>query len=317
MFEKIIEKLNKAESVGIAVHINPDGDALGSAFSLKNVLESMNKTANVYFCGGVESCLKEIFGIDEDYVQDLKIFKESDMLIALDCADLKRLGKWSEIFDMHSNTAAVDHHITHIEYADDTVVQEISSTCELIYEMYKEMGIKLSLKAAEYLYIGIMTDTGSFKYSSADGNTHRAAAELIDMGVDFAGLSKRIFDTKSKGYFSLYAYAINSLKFSKDGKIAILRLSENDFERFGTSESEASAIVALPSKTEGVKAGVYIRDRGSECKVSLRSSGDVDVARIAAEFGGGGHVCAAGYSVSPAEIDENTKSLIKRINEQL
>ena len=68
MFEKIIEKLNKAESVGIAVHINPDGDALGSAFSLKNVLESMNKTANVYFCGGVESCLKEIFGIDEDYV---------------------------------------------------------------------------------------------------------------------------------------------------------------------------------------------------------------------------------------------------------
>ena len=75
--------------------------------------------------------------------------------------------------------------------------------------------------------------------------------------------------------------------------------------------------MALPSKTEGVKAGVYIRDRGSECKVSLRSSGDVDVARIAAEFGGGGHVCAAGYSVSPAEIDENTKSLIKRINEQL
>ena len=161
------------------------------------------------------------------------------------------------------------------------------------------MGVKLSLKAAEYLYIGIMTDTGSFKYSSANGNTHRAAAELIDMGVDFAGLSKRVFDTKSKGYFSLYAYAINSLKFSKDGKIAILRLSENDFERFGTSEAEASAIVALPSKTEGVKAGIYIRDRGSECKVSLRSSGDVDVARIAAEFGGGGHVCGAASRCSP------------------
>lgn len=316
MFEKIIEKLNRAERVGVVVHVNPDGDALGSAFSLKNVLESMNKKASVYFCGGVESCLNEIFGTGKEYVQDPADLKNSDMLIALDCADLKRLGKWSEIFDSHPNTAAIDHHITHIKYANDTVVKEISSTCELIYGMYKEMGAELSLKAAEYLYIGIMTDTGSFKYSSADGNTHRMAAELIDMGVDFAGLSKRIFDTKTKGYFSLYAYAINSLKFFKNGQIAVLKLCEKDFERFETTEAEA-AVVSLPNKIEGVKAGVYVRDRGTECKVSLRSSGNVDVARIAAQFGGGGHVCAAGYSISPDDADENMNLLINRICEQL
>lgn len=317
MFEKIIEKLDKSERVGIVVHVNPDGDALGSAFSLKNVLESMNKDADVYFCGSVESCLNEIFEIDESRVMDSKRLAESDMVIALDCADLKRLGDWGEIFAEHRNTAAIDHHITHVEYADVTVVQEISSTCELIYGMYKEMGIKLSLKAAEYLYIGIITDTGSFKYSSADGSTHRVAAELIDVGVDFAGLSKRIFDTKTKAYFSLFAYAINSLAFHKSGRIAVLRLSEKDFKRFKTSEAEASAVVSLPSKVEGVKVGVYVRDRGTECKVSLRSSGDIDVAAIASQFGGGGHICAAGYSVLPTDADKNIELLINRIGEQL
>lgn len=317
MFEKIIEKLNNARRVGIVVHVNPDGDALGSAFSLKNVLKAMNKTAEVYYCGSVESCLEEIFGIDGDGIQDPKEFKNSDMLIALDCADLKRLGRWGEYFAEHPNTAAIDHHITHVEYAEDTVEREISSTCELIYMMYKEMGAAISAEMAEYLYVGIMTDTGSFKYSSADGNTHRAAAELIDMGVDFAGLSKRVFDTKSKGYFSLYAYAINSLKFYKDGQIAVLRLSEKDFERFGTSEAEATSVVSLPGKIEGVKMGVYVRDRGKECKVSLRSSGDIDVARLAAGFGGGGHVCAAGYSVLPQDADKSIGLLINRACEQL
>lgn len=318
MFEEITEKLKNGHSIGIFVHINPDGDALGSAFSLKEVLKDMGKTADVFYCGSVEPCLKKIFSLDNNSDNDLDIKSDNyDLLVALDCADINRLGEYKDYFAEHNNTAAIDHHITHVPYAQSTVVKEISSTCELIYDMYKEMRADISLTAAEYLYVGIMTDTGSFKFSCADGDTHRAAAELIDMGVDFAGLSKLIFDTKSKEYLQLYAYAINNTKFYLGGKAAVLRLSEDDFKRFGISEAAASAIVSVPGQIEGVKLGVYVRDRQGECKVSLRSSGEVNVSELACRFGGGGHICAAGYSVSAKDADSNIKELISIVSESV
>lgn len=319
MFEDITAKLNNAESVGIFVHVNPDGDALGSAFSLKNVLMGEGKNADVYYDGETEPCLKEIFGIrpESDKGGRIALKNEHDLLIALDCADLNRLGVYAEIFSNHKNTAAIDHHITHVKYAESAVVQEISSTCELIFKMYKEMKAEITVKTAEYLYTGIATDTGSFKFSSVNGDTHRAVAELIDMGVDFAALSKRIFDTKSKEYFKLYAYAVNSMEFYCGGAVAVLKLSEDDFKRFGITEASASAVVSVPGRVEGVKLGVYVRSRRNECKVSLRSSGEVDVARLAVGFGGGGHKCAAGYSVEPDYVEENLKMLIDKAEAEL
>lgn len=318
MFEDITEKLRNGHNIGIFVHINPDGDALGSAFSLKEVLKGMGKTADVFYSGSVEPCLKKIFPLDNKCENNLDIeLSDYDLLVALDCADIKRLGEYKDYFVGHNNTAAIDHHITHVPYAQSTAVKDISSTCELIFNMYKEMQTDISLKAAEYLYVGIMTDTGSFKFSCADGDTHRVAAELIDMGVDFAGLAKQIFDTKSKEYLRLYAYAINNTKFYLDGKVAVLRLSEDDFKRFGLSEAAASAIVSVPGQIEGVKLGVYIRDRQGECKVSLRSSGEVNVSELACRFGGGGHICAAGYSVSAEDADSNIQELISIVSESL
>ena len=190
MFENIIQKIKKANHVGIFTHINPDGDAMGSAFSLKAVLEDMGKTAEVFYSGAVEPCLLElVVGASES----AETVDECDLLIALDCAAADRLGVWSDAFLCHKNTAAIDHHITHIEFAGDTVVGDISSTCELMYALYREMGIEISLSAATNLYIGMATDTGNFKFSSVTGDTHRAVAELIDAGVDFPEISKKLF----------------------------------------------------------------------------------------------------------------------------
>lgn len=315
MFEKIIDKLNKAECVGIFTHTNPDGDALGSAYSLKNVLESMGKKADVFLCGGVEPCVFELVSGKE--VPEFSA-EECDMLIALDCADLGRLGPWSGFFAEHKNTAAIDHHITHKKFADETVVGDISSTCELMYGMYKEMGVNLSLRAATDLYIGIATDTGNFKYSSVTGDTHRVAAELIEMGVSFADVSKKIFDTVSKEYLALKSRAIDALEFYCGGKVAVLSLSSKDFEECGIDEASAAAIVTLPSSISGVEVGVYIRQRGDEeYKVSLRSVKCVDVAELASVFGGGGHIRAAGYSIKTDDVREELKKLIAEAEKRL
>lgn len=315
MFEKIIEKFREAKCVGIFTHINPDGDALGSSYSLKSVLKDMGKRAEVYICGTIEPCIFELVKANKNPEFSAN---ECDMLIALDSADLERLGEWSDLFKNHKNTAAIDHHVTHREFAEVTVVDEISSTCEMMYRLYKEMNIKPSLEAMSDLYIGIATDTGNFKYSSVTGNTHRVAAELIEAGVSFADISKKIFDTVSKEYLKLKNRAINSLRFYCDGKIAVLSLSNKDFEDCGIDEAAASPIVTLPSSILGVEVGVYIRQRDeNEYKVSLRSVNYVDVAALASVFGGGGHIRAAGYSVKSDMLDENIKRLIKEVEKQL
>lgn len=315
MFENIISKINAANTVGIFTHINPDGDALGSSYSLKEVLKNMGKCAEVFWCGGAEKsvmeCTKAEISCEED-------FSGFDLLLSVDSADISRLGKFGEGFLKHNNTAAIDHHITHASYAKETIVVDTASCCEIMYKLYIEMGVKITLEIATKLYVGIVTDTGNFKYAGVTGETHRVAADLIEKGVNFSGISKKLFDTVGREYLELKKRAINSLKFYADGKIAILNLKNSDFEEAGIDEIDASGIVTLPCSIEGVEVGVYVRRRKEgECKVSLRSVSYVDVSEIACGFGGGGHIRAAGYSVSPDKAEENIQKLIAEIEKEL
>lgn len=315
MFEGIIEKLKKAEHIGIFTHINPDGDAMGSAYSLKAAAEEMGKSADVFYCGESEKCLLELVKGASASCEEMS---GCDFLIALDCAASDRLGKWSEVFLKHKNTAAIDHHKTHIEFAGETVVGDVSSTCELMYDFYRELGIELSHLLTTNLYIGMATDTGNFKFSSVTGKTHRIAADLIDAGVDFAKISKRLFDTVSKEYLDIEMRAIKGMRYYLENRVAILRLEKQDFIDSGITETEASALVSLPVSIEGVEVGVYIRPRTDEgYKVSLRSVNVVDVSQIAASFGGGGHVRAAAYTVDFDKIDEGIACLVDKISEQM
>lgn len=315
MFEKIIEMINSAGRIGLFAHINPDGDALGSMYSLKNVLHSMGKRGEVFMCGNAETSISELI-CDGDAAKCAP--EDCDMLIALDSSDIDRLGIWKDAFAAHPNTAAIDHHITHIKYAKEEAVEDISSNCELLYKMYKQMGAEISEKTATDLYIGIATDTGSFKYSSVTADTHRTAAELIEKGAEFDYVSKRIFDTHTREYLDILQLAISRLKFFQSGRIAYLYLDSEDFKRCGIEEADANAVVSLPGSVYGVEASVYIRRRGeNEYKVSLRSSGKVDVAEIALGFGGGGHVRAAGFSLDRVNFNDNIDKLILKISEQL
>ncbi len=315
MFKKIIEKLNNAKSVGIFTHINPDGDAMGSAYSLKLVLERMGARADVFYSGEAEPVLLELVHSAEDVPSKSGNY---DLLVALDCAASERLGKWEEYFLAHKNTVAIDHHITHISFAEEEVVCDISSTCELMRRLYGDMGAEVSVEAFENLYIGMATDTGNFKFSSVTGDTHRTVAELIDGGVDFATISKKLFDTVSKEYLALKTKAAEGIKYYLGDRVAVLRLSKEDFENSGISEAGASSLVTLPVSIEGVEVGVYIRPRTSEgYKVSLRSVKYVDVSAIATVFGGGGHIHAAAYSIDEDTAEESIEMLISEIEKRL
>ena len=315
MFEEIISALLNSEKIGIFTHVNPDGDALGSSYSLKLAMLSLGKKAEVYALPNADCAAKELtVGQDSTGLA----MEECDLLAALDCADFLRLGIYSDFFKKHPNTIAIDHHITHKPFAGLWIAFPVSSTCEVMFTLYKEMGITLTKDIAHNLYIGLSSDTGNFKYPSTSSATLRIAADLIETGIDFAGISKRLFTIKSKEYYALMQIALNKLNFFDEGKICVLALSQEDFDLASLDESEATGIVTLPAGIEGVEVGVYIRARSTnEYKISLRSVNSVDVSKIAVVFGGGGHARASGYSAYNTSVNEITEKVIAEIEKQL
>ncbi len=309
MFSEIISKIQKAEKIAIFNHINPDGDAFGSAFGLKLALMSMGKQADVFLREGDENCkeYRLLKGKEKTY---LKI-ADCDLKIAVDCADLQRLGSLAEVFV--GETVAIDHHVTHKNFADTTiVVAQAPATGEIIFDLVKALGVELSYDIAYNLYMAIVCDTGNFKFSSTTPKTHFVAAELMKTGIDFADMTKQLFDTKTLEYLNMYKKGIERLELYHENKIAVLGFSDADFAEAGISEADADAIVNLPNSISGVDVGVYIRSRGDGFKVSLRSSGKVNVAEIASDFGGGGHECASGFSMN-LPLDEVKSAVVEKI----
>lgn len=308
-----MKKIKKAKKIAIFNHENPDGDALGSAFGLKLILNSLSKEAEVFLREGDDRSkeFRLIKGIEKS---DLTI-EECDLKIAVDCADLRRLGNLKEKF--LGNTAAIDHHVTHVKFADATwVVADAPATGEIIFDLAKKLRATITEEIAHNLYIAISCDTGNFKYSSTTPKTHRTAAMLLEKGVDVGKISKEIFDTKSFEYLNAYKQGIDKLEIFSDGKIAMLTITDAEFAEMGVDEVMIDGIVNLPRTVEGVEVGIYIRQRGEEFKVSLRSNGEVDVSKIAEAFDGGGHKKASGFLVKEP-LDKAKKDIISEIEKQL
>ncbi len=303
MLKNVVEKLQNAKKVAIFNHINPDGDAHGSAFALKLALMALGKEAEVFLRPG-DDLTKEYRLVKGTEKSELNI-SDCDLLVAVDCADIGRLGEFGELFK--GNTLAIDHHVTHKNFAETTyVVADSPATGEIIFDVVKALKVELTYDIAYNLYLAIVCDTGSFKYSSTTPKTHKAAAELIEAGIDFADMTKQLFDCKSFEYLQMYKKGIESLEIYADGKIALLAFLEEDFKNAGISEADADGIVNLPNSVSGTEVGVYIRQRDDRFKVSLRSNGRVNVAKIAEDFGGGGHHKASGFSMKlPLEEVKN------------
>jgi len=301
MYEKIKDMILTSESIAIFNHINPDGDAMGSAYALKLAILSLGKKAEVFLRDG-DTLLPEYSYVFRGV--DTKIsLSDCDLKIAVDSSDIFRISDFKEIFI--GNTIAIDHHVTHIPYAGITLVEPDSpSTGEIIYKLLRYMDISITQEIAHNLYVAISCDTGNFKYSSTTPETHRIIADLMEKGINVGEISKMIYDTKSMEYLKMMSLAIEKIKIYENGKISILSLDKSDFESVGIKESDASAIVVLPTQIKGVEVSAYIRRKNDEIKVSLRSNSFIDVAKIAAKFNGGGHVKAAGFSLECNTLSE-------------
>ena len=309
--ESVIKALKKLNNAAIFTHVMPDGDAFGSALSLREVLKDMGKDADVYISDNVP---KRLLFMSEDYLTSFTD-KGYDTLISLDAGDLKRLSEYGEIFKNHQNTISIDHHKTNSLFAKiNYVVPEASSTGEVLYDIFKKMGAKISKKTAEHLYCAIASDTGCFKFSSTGEKGHLIAADLIKKGIDFAELNRLLFDTEEVVSYKLKGYAMNKAELHLGGKVSTVSITKEDLKMLGADFEHTEGLSDVTRVIEGVEVGIVLKEKDDLVKVSIRTNRYVDATVLASTFGGGGHIRASGC-VSDLSIEETKQKLIKKAQE--
>lgn len=295
--------LEGVHSVGIAGHVRPDGDCIGSCMGMYLYLKENYPEiqADVFL-----ETVPEGFHYIKDIDQVQSVFpsgKVYDLFCIFDVGDKDRIGVASEAVDLAARTVCVDHHITNQGAADiNEIYPHASSTCEVIYEMMEPELVTKDV--AEALYTGIVHDTGVFQYSNTGKRTMEIAGELIEKGFDFTSIIRDSFFAKSYRQNQVLGRTLMESILLLDGKCIIGYLKKSDLSFYGVDSSDLSGIVSQLLNTRGVETAVFLYESGiEEFKVSLRSKSVVDVAKIAAFFGGGGHVRAAGCSMQGSVYD--------------
>lgn len=293
--KNIVKTLLNSKRIAIFIHINPDGDCLGSASALKQALVSLNKTVDIFS----DSIVPENYNFIK-YVTDIKHDDEVagyDLHVAVDCSDLKRLGKYSKFFNKIENTICIDHHKTKSDYAKLIHNEIVSSAALIIYHYIKDFS-KIDKDIACALYAGISSDTGCFMHQNTTSEALRISAELIDYGFDLYEANENLFKYTTLSKFKLTKKAYETAEFFANGKIGMFKLTKADMTETGADISDTTGLVNLITNVNSCQIGIIIYEEESGLfRCSLRSKGNIDVSLVAEEFGGGGHVNAAGCNI--------------------
>lgn len=295
--------LKEAVTVAIAGHLHPDGDCVGSCMGLYQYLieNEPGKKIDVY----LEEIPDAYQYLVPDHVIRHRIPEEAeyDLFICLDCADKERLGFAAELFDRADRTCCIDHHISNQAFADDNLIDpQASSTSELVYGVLEPE--KISKKTAELLYLGIVHDTGVFQYSCAGPSTFRIAAELLEKGIDAPSLIQNTYYEKTYAQNQIMGRALLESIVFMDGTCIAAYITKKTMDFYGVGPKDLDGIVSQLRVTKGIEVAIFMYEtEASVYKVSLRSKNMVDVSKIAAYFGGGGHVRAAGFTLAGTPYD--------------
>ena len=300
--------LSSPKKIAIVSHRNPDGDAYGSSLALYHYLLKFQHDVSIVSPNDCPDFLKwlpsqdKIVLFEEELSKGSKLLNEAELIFTLDFNALNRVGKAMEevLAKVSATFIMIDHHKQPDDYAQYTYSDaSISSTSQMLYHFFEKMGTLNSIDEtiAACLYTGIVTDTGSFKYSSTTSETHRIIANLIDTGIDHTKIHINLYDTNSFNRLQLLGKALRNLKVLDEYKTAYISLSQNEMNSFNYKKGDTEGFVNYGLSLKGVAlAVIFIEDQKQGIiKMSLRSKGQFSVNEFARNhFDGGGHINAAG-----------------------
>lgn len=294
--ELFMDTINKANTISICSHISPDGDAIGSSTGLYLMLKEMGKEVYLIKNDDFPSNLRFVY--KEDYYTDTTPF-ETDLFILTDVAHHDRIGIGKEYKELAKDSLVIDHHRTEGGYCDkNLIVSSMSSTCQLITDLALANGLNISKETATYLYLGMLTDTYRFQYEYSNADTLRTAAELLDRGANKSLLHLELYESLDVDYLLLQAEVIQSAKRFKEDKFIIASLTNEQLDRYGLDHDQTEGLVSIIKSIQGIELACLVKEHDvNDQKVSFRSKEEIDVAELAKEFGGGGHIRASGCTL--------------------
>ena len=316
MMKKINDIIGDAKTIGIAGHVRPDGDCMGSCMSLYNYLKKNRPDLDVrVFLEFVD----KKFNIIENTDQIITIGYDGtkfDLFISLDTASLDRLGLNLPFYENAKRTACIDHHASNDGYADyNYILPKASSASEVLYDLLDEGLIDKSI--AEPMYMGIAHDSGVFRFQSTTPKTMRIAANMIEKGVNVNMILEETFFRKTYNQMMVTAKIQSEAVLALDGKCIYGYCTSEMMEEYGVTTKDLDAVVASIRNVDGVEVAMFLYQLSEDSyKVSLRSKNYVDVSKIAVENGGGGHVRAAGAEIH-GELNDIINKLLNRIKQDI
>lgn len=301
MFDQLEKALRGAKRIALTSHVAPDPDGLGSALALKYGLEKIDVASEIVVTGPVARRYK--FLDPEQHIRQFPMdvngawFDGFDAVVVLDCSGWNRIGPVADAFPKGITKICIDHHASTSNFADVTVARvEATATAELIYEFICEhLKLPLDLRMAFPIYTALVAETGGFRYSNSTPKAHRLAATCLDRGIEPSIINTYLNECEKLPALKLAARALERLEVDASGKLAWITLGMDDFKAAGATIDDIAGLVDYPRSIEGVEVAIFaFEDEPLSTKVSFRSKAVADMNQLAARFGGGGHVRAAG-----------------------
>ena len=297
IYTQIIDVINKEKTFFLSGHSKPDGDTIACELALMSLLKRLNKECSIFNAESVPLYLEFIDGIQ--YIrQSASVDKSYDVACVFECCDQDRMGNILNLKKQAKVVINMDHHQVNSFYGDiNLVCPHVSSNAELVYYLYKYMNITMTCQEATWLYLGIISDTGGFRFSNTTPGTLSIASDLLSHGVKSHLLSNSLFYTDEIESLRLLGFALTKMSFVS-GKIAYFVINSDDFSRIGATGNNGD-IVNYGLRVPGVQVAVIFSQFKHDypINVSFRSKEPIDVSVVASQFNGGGHKCAAGCRI--------------------
>jgi phosphoesterase RecJ-like protein len=314
--DQIIQHIKDGQDILIASHAEPDGDSVGSLVALGLALTKLDKKITMHTPSPIPAVYRFLPGAGR-IVQQIKSADIYDLALVLDCGDLTRIGETSAEIGRIPIVINIDHHVSntgfgHIQFIDT----DACATAEIVYRLINALEIPFDKAIATSIYTGILTDTGSFRFSNTNQAAFAISQAMTDAGVEPHNVAQRVFGTYSLGRIKLLNMALNSIEISENGKLSMMTVTRSMLNTTGTNTEDLDGMINYARRIEDVKVAALIHEikngagkfaNMNRYHVSLRSDSSVDVAKIAGKFGGGGHASAAGFQIESTLVALKSK----------
>jgi phosphoesterase RecJ-like protein len=310
--QKIVDAIRARQRFVISSHARPDGDSIGSQLAMAYALKALGKDVVVVNADPAPAPLMA-FPAVADILIAPTVTGEFDAAIIMECGDLSRTGvKGLERFFVIN----IDHHPGNSGYGQINWFDATAAACgEMVFDLTRALAVPLSLEIATHVYLAILTDTGSFHYSSISPRTFEICRETLEAGVDPVLVARNVYDSNNMGRLKLFGAVLSAMQIDQTGHIAIVYLDHEMARAAGGTYEDTEGLINLPLTVKEIQAVVFFKqDEGDQYRVSMRSKGAIDIGAVAKQFGGGGHKNAAGCTIT-GPIDALQKLFVERIEE--